>query len=177
MSSHQTTTAGAIPDATAIVTTIRNASLSRLENAIERLTAPNATAEDFLTALDTEAALKAIVREYGDRLKEAAIEYINKHGPVETVTTRFYVGNKRTTRCRDTERAVRAILEATGGDFDRMMGCLASQPLKHGECRSVLGNDWGRHFEVVETPDLKTGKPQKELKRGLPRGEDGESWD
>jgi hypothetical protein len=170
----QTTTSGATQDSTGTVTTIRNAALQRLENSIEFLARPNATIEDFLTAMDTEAGLKAIVREYSARLKDAAIEYVNNNGPVETETARYYVGTKRTTKCRDTTRAVEAVLQATGGDLDRLVGCLSSQPLKHGECEGVLGDEWDRHFAITEVPDLKTGRPQKELKRGLPRGKDVE---
>lgn len=165
---HRTTTGGAIPDGSAIVTTIRNATLSRMEESIERLLRPSATAEDFLTAMDTEAGLKAIVREYSDRLKDAAIRFINTHGPVETPTYRFYVGTAKTTKCRDTEKAVEAVLTACGGDLGTLLGCLTSQPLKHGACRGVLGDEWDRHFEVVEKEDIKTGKPVKEVKKGLP---------
>ncbi len=164
----QTTTAGVIPDGSAIVTTVRNAALSRLEDAINRLANPTATAEDFLTAMDVEAGLKAIVRDYSARLEEAAIDYINRRGPVETLTARFYVGTTKTTKCRDTARAVDAVLQACGGDFGALLGCLSSQPLKHGACRGVLGDEWGQHFEVIEKLDIKTGAPVKGIKKGLP---------
>ena len=154
--------------AASILSTIRNAALVRMEETIERLMSPAATDEDFLQALDTEAGMKAIVREYSARLEEAAIDYINRHGPVETLTCRFYVGPTKTTKCRDTRRAVDAVLQACGGDFDRLMSCLTSQPLKHGECRSVLGDEWGQHFEVIERLDVKTGAPARGIKRALP---------
>lgn len=164
----RTTTAGAIPDGSAIVTTIRNAALSRLEDAIERLLTPTANTEDFLTAYDLEAGLKAIVREYSARLEEAAIDYINRHGPVESLTARFYVGTAKTTKCRDTALAVDAVLQACGGDFGTLLQCLSSQPLKHGACRGVLGDEWDRHFETTEKADIKTGAPVKGIKKGLP---------
>lgn len=166
-----TTNAGAIPDGSAIVTTIRNAALSRLEDAIARLANPTATTEDFLVAYDTEAGLKAIVREYSARLEEAAIDYINRHGPVETLTARFYVGASKTTKCRDTALAVDAVLQKCGGDFGTLLGCLSSQPLRHGACRAVLGEEWDRHFEVIEKADIKTGKPVKGVRKGLPQAD------
>lgn len=174
---HQTTTAGAIPDGSAIVTTVRNAALSRLEDAINRLSMADATDEDFLAAMDTEAGLKAIVREYSARLEEAAIDYIKERSSpgnpysVETPTARFYVGDTKTTKCRDTARAVDAVLQACGGDFDTLLQCLSSQPLKHGACRAVLGEEWDRHFEVVEKADIKTGKPVKGVRKGLPQAD------
>lgn len=165
----QTTLAAAIPDGTAIISTIRNAALVRLETAIERLTSPTATDEDFLAAQDLEASLKQIVRDYSARLEEAAIAYIQRRGgSVETLTARFYVGTAKTTKCRDVPRAVDAVLQACGGDFDRLMECLASQPLKHGACKAVLGDEWERHFEVTERLDMKTGKPARGVKKALP---------
>lgn len=165
----QTTSAAAIPDGTAIISTIRNAALVRLETAIERLMSPTATDEDFLGAMDTEAGLKQIVREYSARLEEAAIAYIQRRGgSVETLTARFYVGTEKVTKCRDVPRAVDAVLQACGGDLDRLKQCLASGALKQGECKAVLGNEWGRHFDVTERLDMKTGKPARGVKKTLP---------
>ena len=162
---HQTTCA----DAITVTTAPANLALVKLSRAILDLTAETATDETFLAAMDIEAALVRVTKEYRARLKDAAIDYLERAGGVDTATTRFYVGDKKTTKCRDTRAAVDAILQAAGGDFDEFMACLSSQPLKHGQCRAVLGDDWGQHFTTETAPDLKTGKPAREIKRALPK--------
>lgn len=167
-SNAQTTTAAATTDHP-VIATVRNAMLSRFETAIRILATDAATDEDFLIVQNTRAALREAVKHYEALADDASLEYLQRHGSVQTDSERFYVGTKRTTRCQNTRATVEAILTVTGGDLDTLCGLLASQPLKPGGCKAVLGPEWDRHFETSEVPDVLTGKPKKEVKRVDPR--------
>jgi hypothetical protein len=127
-----------------------------------RLDGDGATVEDFLTVQATLAGLKQMVAEYSALAAEASIEFVRKHGPVETETERYYLGRTKTTKCKDVPAALDAAFTATGGDMDAVAGLLASQPLKHGACRSVLGERWDEFFETTESDKV-------EIKRVDPR--------
>lgn len=166
---HPTTTSGS----TLAPSDTESNVLTGVRTAIHRLSGPNATAEDFLTVQHVVAGMKQVMRDYDQLAKEASLEFINEHGPVETETERYYVGSKKTTKCRDTGKTLEAILTETGGDFGAAVELMASEPFKPGACKGVLGDSWERCFIVNETPDLKTGKPKKEVKRIDKRFEKG----
>jgi hypothetical protein len=147
--------------------------MANVKTAIHRLTSGNATDEDFLTVQHAVAGMKGIVREYESLAKEASLEYLKGGREVVSEHERYYIGNKRTTKCRDTGRALEALLIETGGDFDAVVELMASEPFKHGACRGVLGDDWEQHFIVAEVEDVKTGKAKKEIKRIDTRFEKG----
>jgi len=151
-----------------VTTVAANLVLLKLSRAIDAVTADDATDEDFLHAMDIEATATRLLKEFKARLTDAKIQYIDKHGEVNTTTGRYYVGVKRTTKCRDVPLAVDAVLQACGGDFDQLLRCLSSQPLKHGACAAVLGDEWAQHFKVEEQQDVKTGKPARVVSKSMP---------
>lgn len=107
-------------------------------------------------------------RELDKLLKQALIEYLDQPGGPQEINigdVRYYVGNKKTIKCRDNRRTVEALLNATGGDFEKFVECLSSNALKHGACRTVLGDEFDSHFEEKVDTDLKTGAPTREVKR------------
>jgi len=159
-----TTTSESTPDEPVIVAKAADV-MASVKTAIHRLTSGNATAEDFLTVQHAVAGMKGIVREYEARAKEASLEFLQDHGEVVSGTERYYIGNKKTTKCRDTGKALEALLTETGGDFEAVVELMASEPFKHGACRGVLGDGWEQHFIVAEVEDVKTGKAKKEIKR------------
>ena len=127
---------------------------------------PDSPVDDVLAALDTLAALKARIRELDAELEAKAIEHIQEHGPITAGDIKWYVGTKKTTRCTQPKDTAEAISRAVDGDWDAFLACLTAQPFKHGACRAVLpAGDFERCFETTEAPDLKTGKPAKELCR------------
>ena len=156
-------------DTLTITTTVRNMALVKLSKLVDRLTQPDANDEDFLAATDAGAALTEVVKEYKARLKDAQIEYLGEAGNVPTATGRYYVATARKTKCRDVPLAVDAVLQACGGDFDQLLRRLSSQPLKHGACGAVLGDEWAKHFKVEEQQDVKTGKPARVIAKSLPK--------
>ena len=153
------TTGGATP---AQAATPAENPMARMFSAIMMLSREDATADTFMTVQHTLAGLKQLVAEYSALAAEASIEYVRRNGPVETDTERYYLGRTKTTRCRDTAAAVEAIFTASGGDIGTLVGLLASQPLKHGACKGVLGEQWAEHFETTESDKV-------EVKRVDPR--------
>jgi hypothetical protein len=122
--------------------------------------------------LDT---MKAAIRQAQDRIEQGMIEWIQQHGPVVIGDVRFYVGPKKATRCTDIAGALNALLVAVAGDVDQLVHVLAAQPFKHGAARDVLAGEFDLYFETTEQPDLKEGKPAKQLQRVdtrfLPKGD------
>lgn len=130
------------------------------------------TVGDALT-VDQVATLVNRVQWFKDQTKEAdttlkgfMVEWLDQPGrSLEIGTKRYYVGDKKKTVCNDTAKALEALLEMNGGDFEAMADQLSSQPIKHGAARNVLGDElWKEHFTVLVEKDLKTGKPVKQVK-------------
>lgn len=139
-----------------------------VRNAIHRLSGPNATADDFLTVQHVIAGMKQVVRDLDATAKEAGLEFLTEHGEVVSGDERYYVGKKKTTKCRDTGKALEALLTETGGDFEAVVELMKSEPWKYGACKGVLGDDWNRYFMVVESETV-----EKEVKRIDTRFEKG----
>lgn len=100
-------------------------------------------------------------------MDEALLEILTaEDGPreFEVGGVRFYAGNKSKTVCRDNQAALMALLDHAGGDFTKVADCLSASGLKHGACRTVLGEEYEQHFETVTELDVKTGKPKKQVK-------------
>ena len=106
--------------------------------------------------------------EYYRLWTEGIIEWIEAHGEplVETAggPRRLYVAPDKTTKCLDNRDALVAVLTATGGDVDALLGCLSSNAFKPGACKAVLGDEWPKHFEVKETKRLGEGTARKSLR-------------
>lgn len=127
---------------------------------------------DDTASADHVAATITRLEAYIERGKELKVEmesalmrWITVNGEVQIGTVRYYVGTKKTTRCIDTAGAIERLLMLTSGDFEAVCACLASQPLKPGACREVMGDDWAKFFNVFEESDLKEGKPIKRVQK------------
>lgn len=112
-----------------------------------------------------EAAKKRIAEIEAD-MKRQLIEWIEANGPLVINETKYYVGDRKDTKCVDVPATVQALLEATGGDFGKVCECLASQPVKHGASKRVLSADqYDALFKVETVPVLKEGVAQKQLQK------------
>lgn len=115
--------------------------------------------ETVLELYERVAGAKQQIREIDAALKCGMIEWINANGQIQHGTKRFYVGNKRTTKTKGKAAAIMAILDSTGGDLDALASLLVAEPIKPGAAKKQLGDElWDVHFEVLDVPDLKTGK-------------------
>ena len=122
------------------------------------------TQDEVVKALDLRSNLKAFVRELDGQIEAAVIRWINQNGEIEVGDVRYYVGTEKTTKCVDPRRAIEAIFDAVGADFDSFLSTLVSQPFKPATTRTVVGDDVADSLFVTSTQeDVKTGKPRKRL--------------
>lgn len=132
-------------------------------DALDLLDSGLATREQMLASLDLVKRLGEVYRAMKEHVESAATKWVQANGPFEDGTTRYYVGTAKKTKCRNLRATVEAIMQATGGDLDALVDCLASDAFKPGETRKTLGDDFPKCFDVTEAVDLKSGavKPPK----------------
>lgn len=137
---------------------------SDVETAILKVTATTPS-DDIAATLEKLAAYLERGKELKELLESRLKEIIEETGhDIEVGTVRYYVGDKRTTKCRDAGEAVRSLLETLGAEG--LAPLLASQPLRYGACKQVLpADEYDRLFEVVVERELKEGKPLKRLQK------------
>jgi hypothetical protein len=124
---------------------------------------PTVGVEHVASVIGKLATLKARVKELDAFYTERMTEYVLTHGPVVVGDVEYRVGTEPVTECHDVPGCIMAILDATGGDLDKLAGLLRSQPVKYGEAKGVLGERWGDYFNVTWKRVLKDGKPAKKL--------------
>lgn len=138
--------------------------LQQTEQALAGLDFDTATREQVLQSIGIMANLKAKVKELDANHKAALLAWIQFNGEIEDGETRYYVGSEKRTKCNNNRQAIEAILNACAGDVDSLAACIASDGLKHGACKTVLGEDgYKEHFTVIVTEDVKTGKPKRKV--------------
>jgi len=98
------------------------------------------------------------------QLDEAMIRFIKTNGPVVIGPVRYYVGAKKSTKCRDVGETAKTMLELGGPELLRDV--LSSGAFKYGECRKRLveigsPEQFERLFETTEEETLENGKPTK----------------
>lgn len=124
----------------------------------------SAPAEAVAELLNTIQVLKREIRRVDDLFENIFIEWIQANGDLQIGDVRYYVGTPKDTKCINVPATLAALLEATGGDFDRVCGCLSSNAIKHGAAKKVLPEDeFSKLFSVTEKVTLEEGKPKKSL--------------
>ncbi len=100
-----------------------------------------------------------------DLAETAMLEWIKGNGDlVVSPTVRYYAGTSKTTKCVDLPAAVAALMEATGGNFEKFCEVLSSGAIKHGAAKKVLDpNVYDLCFKVEIRDTLEEGKPDKKL--------------
>lgn len=140
------------------------------EQSLERLDAGTASHDDVLVAIDIRSRINAMVKALNDTLKAKIIEWIEQNGEVKCGDVRYYVGIEKATRCCDYKNTMIALLNATEGDLDRVVQCLASGAFKPGATGLVLDDGIFRTlFTTEDVKDLKTGKSRKTIVKADPR--------
>jgi hypothetical protein len=109
--------------------------------------------------------IKERLKEAEASMKAALMDYIEENGEFTANGVRYYVGAKSTTKCVDVQMCIEAMLRVRGGDLGKVIEGLASEPLKQGAVKVMLGQDaWDKYFVKETVKDLKTGKPVREAK-------------
>lgn len=125
-------------------------------------TTPHDVVAEIVTRVDY---FKGAAKQLDALLKEALMEYLNEPGKELIIgEARYYIGTKKKVVSGDKGKLLEALLESSGGDFEAVADVLASQPFKHGACRTVLDDKWGDHFTEIVEECVETKKPKKEVK-------------
>lgn len=137
-----------------------------VRESIDRVLAGEATADDVLTTINVVDRLKALTRELAEKSETAVVEWLKTNGDLEVGEVRYYAGVSKTTKCRDHDGTIQAILAAAGGDLGKVAQCLGANAWKTGACRELLpADEYEGLFEVVESADLRTGKPKVKVQK------------
>jgi hypothetical protein len=124
------------------------------------------TTTDDLGTLRSQLAFFATkLKEMRALLDEKMIEIIKETGQDITIgPIRYYAGIEKKTKCIEHMATLTALFEAAGGDIAVVAGCIASDGLKPGACKSILGEvEFPKHFDTIEVNVVKEGKPSKKL--------------
>jgi len=112
----------------------------RAEAAVAAL-GPQSDAEAFAEAMDLVDGLAQRVRELREAHRRRAVEWLETHGSYRDERRVVTLTPKRTVRLRDVERALSDAIEATGGDVGALSEMIASNGVKHGAFRRVVGEE------------------------------------
>ena len=135
--------------------------------------------QNMLARMDTSDSIERMVearnrvmeferkaKDYRRQFDSIFIEWLENNGRTQVGDSDFYVGSKKTVRCRDVSKTLELILTHRLGDLSALAEYLSSSPFKHGSLRDLLSADeWNECFEVCTAKDLRTGAPKKEVKR------------
>lgn len=141
-------------------------SLATVENDIILLT-PLVPKDIVLQAMERVHFLKKEAKRLDDLFEQFAIEWIRSNGDlVVNDTVRYYVGATKTTKCVDVPETIKALLNATDGDFGKLCETLSSGCIKHGAAKKILSEeDFTKLFITSSSDNLEEGKPDKKLKK------------
>lgn len=123
------------------------------------------TTPDDLGVLRGQLAfLASKLKEMRALLDEKMLEIIAESGQdIQIGPIRYYASIEKKTKCLNHEAALVALFETAAGDVASVANCIASDGLKPGACKSILGDAFSKHFETSENPAIKEGKPSKKL--------------
>jgi len=118
--------------------------------------------EDLAELVNAIAFAKEKLARVNKAVEAALIDRIKEHGEFVIGSVRYYVGTPKDTKCIDVGKALHAIIEAVGGDFDELPKYLSSDAIKHGACKSLLTVEaYNAHFVTTAREELKEGSPKR----------------
>src|SRR5687767_12709349 len=127
-----------------------------------------ASVEHIARTLDRLEAYLAYGRELKAKLEENLTQYVEANaggGEIAIGTVRYWLGFPKVTKCLNVRGCAEALLASSGGDWDEFANCLASDAIKHGAAKKILGDRWDEFFAVEVRPKLVNDKPKKELQK------------
>jgi len=120
--------------------------------------------------LNHVADIKRKAKDYERRAEEALMAYILRFGGFTLGNTRYYSGVKTVHRCHDNRKAFAAILEACGGDLERVVDTIRSGGIKAGASKALLGDKFNQFFSTEKIGELKYGAPSRRLQKAYTLG-------
>jgi hypothetical protein len=100
------------------------------------------------------AKMKDILKDCQEEFDMQVLQIIAERGPFQLRETKFVAGVKKSPKQAPPIDILNALSDATGGDFEKIVGCLASSAFKSGASKQILGKD-SKLFWSVETDALK----------------------
>lgn len=143
--------------------------LARVMDALVDMEGGDGTLEQARLLTGLRSAMKRTLKEMDSRCESALIGYAEKADGFVVGETRYYVGVKKSTRCKDIREVALRLLQAGGADL--LAVCLSSDPFKPSATKQQC-EDTADLFEVVEGRELREGKPQRRLLSTRPGMED-----
>jgi hypothetical protein len=124
--------------------------------------------DDVAHALMVVDGLMQRAREIRADLESRVLAWIKEPGEITVGDTRDYAGVESDVKCRNKSLTLEKLLQATGGDLERVAELLSADPYKHGACRTVFeesgdGTTWNDCFERRQREVLKDGVVSKKL--------------
>lgn len=137
----------------ASVSSLDSADFPRIVEVLEKI----AQAKRWLADLQREAEAVGVVS-------------LQASGSIELNGVRYYAGATKDYKPRDIKALAEAVMQASGGDWERFIQCLSSGAFKAGACRQLFeeSHDDGKFvevFEVIEKWEMREGKPQAKLQK------------
>lgn len=119
--------------------------------------------------LDVRSGIKELIaklRDFAGEVEQALIANMERFGDIDLGDgKRLYIGSEKSHKCLNAQATFAAILEATGGDEERMCEHLSTGAWKPGACAKTLGEKrFAELFETVIAKDVKTGSAKRLVK-------------
>jgi hypothetical protein len=135
--------------------------LAKIENGILELN-PDVPEEKLFEMISAVGAAKTVVKELDRMLDNAMYERLLVCREIIYGDIRYYLGEDKTVKCVDVRATMNAVLDASGGDLDKMSECLSSNAFKPGETRKLLPSEvFDECFETKVKPTIREGRPSK----------------
>jgi hypothetical protein len=136
--------------------------LERIANPLEAITALSSIDE-----LDEAVShANGVIAGIKDMLEKCKAEYemqllqiIEERGAFQLGSVKYYKGVNKSNKQAPPLEILNALSDATGGDFEKIVGCLSSSAFKAGASKKILGKDselfWSVNSDTVKTSVLK----------------------
>ena len=135
--------------------------LERIANPLEAITA-GSTIDELDEAVSHAngviAGLKDMLKECQQEYESQLLQIIEERGPFQLGNIKYVKGVKKTNKQAKPIEILNALSDATGGDFEAIVGCLASSCFKAGASKKILGDTdlfWSEESDTVKTSVLK----------------------
>lgn len=127
------------------------------------------TREELFAALNAAEWLIARARSIDRIMKQLAIGWIDENGEFDIGPMHYSVGFSISVKCLNVQQTGRAVLEAAGGEIDRLLSVLVAQPFKYSAVRNCIEKKlYNTLFMPYRSGRLINGVPERLLKRSDP---------
>lgn len=125
---------------------------------------PGASIEDVADALITLEGMAQRIKELRAEADAAILERIRESGDFTIGDNLYTLAKQKKVKCRDVSATTSTLLEVTGGDLEKFVGCLSANGYKPGAVKRVLeecgavGETFDVLFETVYDDEVKVTK-------------------